>query len=592
MEKAGSSARAPFSVARFSRYSSSKHKLEATMGQQQILLKLTATRFIHAIKLFMTSDVGGRAGFLLASLIALFAGISALNVVNSFVGRHFMTAIAERQTAEFVRQAILYAGAFAASTVVSVIARFAEERLALLWREHLTRRAISVYMTDGTFHRLGIQGKVSYPDQRIAEDVKAFTTTTLSFLLMLLSSVLTVFTFSSVLWLISPLLFFTAVIYAAFGSFMTIMLGRPLIDLNYNQLDREAAFRSELIRVRENTESIMIGGSELRHIDRLLKQFDSVAANFRRIIGINRNVGFFTTGYNWMIQIIPVVIIAPAFMRGDMEFGVITQSAAAFAMLVGAFSFIVAQFNSISNFATVVARLSSLLEAIEEPSSPADISLELVEAEGSLSYEHLTLRSPTGEALVKDLSVLIPTDTRVIVAGESEAAATALFRATAELNPSGTGRIVIPPRQHVRFLGQRAYSGPGTLRQILAPAERSIEETDDQILALLRNLGLARGLTPSDLDSEQDWSTLLSPREQQLVALASAIIATPSYIILEKADAIFGHELLTAILGLLAERRIACVNFAEPGAPRSSYDAVLEYVSDGSWRWIDQKQKA
>ena len=74
---------------------------------------------------------------------------------------------------------------------------------------------------------------------------------------MLLSSVLTVFTFSSVLWLISPLLFFTAVIYAAFGSFMTIVLGRPLIKLNYNQLDSEAAFRSGLIQVRENAESIM-----------------------------------------------------------------------------------------------------------------------------------------------------------------------------------------------------------------------------------------------------------------------------------------------------------------------------------------------
>ncbi|MBB3594540.1 putative ATP-binding cassette transporter [Rhizobium sp. BK529] len=562
------------------------------MGQQQIPLKLTAIRFIRAIKLFMTSDVGGRAGFLLASLVALFGGISALNVVNSFVGRHFMTAIAERQTAEFIRQAILYAGAFAASTLVSVIARFAEERLALLWREHLTRRAIGVYMTDGTFYRLGIRGKVAYPDQRIAEDVKAFTTTTLSFLLMLLSSVLTIFTFSGVLWLISPLLFFTAVVYAAFGSFMTIVLGRPLIDLNYNQLDREAAFRSELIRVRENTESIMIEGSEQRHTDRLLKQFDSLAANFRRIIAINRNVGFFTTGYNWMIQIIPVVIIAPAFMRGDIEFGVITQSAAAFAMLVGALSFIVAQFNSISNFATVVARLSSLLEAIEEASSPADIGIELVEAEDSLGYEHLTLTSPTGEVLVTDLSVLIPTDTRVIVTGESEVAASALFRTTAGLNTSGTGRIVIPPRQHVRFLGQRAYLGPGTLRQILVSPERSIKETDGQILALLRNLGLTRDLIPNELDSEQDWTTLLSPREQRLIALASAIMATPSYIVLEKADAIFGHELLSAILRLLAERRIACVNFAEPDAPRSSYDAVLEYGSDGSWRWIDQKQKA
>jgi len=76
--------------------------------------------------------------------------------------------------------------------------------------------------------------------------------------------------------------------------------------------------------------------------------------------------------------------------------------------------------------------------------------------------------------------------------------------------------------------------GPGTLRQILALQNRSMEETDEKILALLKKLGLAHPLTPGDLDSEQDWSTLLSPREQRLVALASAIIAAPSYILLRR----------------------------------------------------------
>ncbi|RUM09819.1 ABC transporter ATP-binding protein/permease [Rhizobium chutanense] len=561
------------------------------MSTQQIPLKVTATRLVRAVRLFMTSDVGGRATFLLASLITLFGGVSALNVVNSFVGRHFMTAIAERQTAEFIRQAILYAGAFAASTIVSVIARFAEERLALLWREFLTRRAIGLYMSGGAFYRLGVQGTLSFPDQRIAEDIKAFATTTLSFLLMLLSSLLTVFTFSSVLWLISPLLFFTAVIYAAFGSFMTIVLGRPLIKLNYNQLDNEAAFRSGLISVRENAESIMIEGTEQRHANRLSSQFDDLAANFRRIISVNRNVGFFTTGYNWMIQILPVVIIAPAFMRGDMEFGVITQSAAAFAMLVGAFSFIVAQFNSISSFAAVVARISSLIEAIESAHGAPDTRFERIEAEGIFAYERLTLTSPSGEVLLKDLSVLIPADRRVVVTGEGDAAGAALFRATAGLDMSGIGRIVTPSHQYVRFLGQRTYSGPGTLRQILAPSKPSAEATDAEILALLKNVGLARDLVPVDLDSEQDWASLLSPREQQLVALASALAATPSYIVLEKADAIFGHEHLAGILRLFAERGIACINFAEPGAPRAAYDAVLEYGPDGSWTWVDQNTR-
>ncbi|AYG60661.1 ABC transporter ATP-binding protein/permease [Rhizobium jaguaris] len=558
------------------------------MSQQHIPLKLTAGRFVRAVKIFMTSDVGGRAKFLFFALVALFGGISALNVVNSFVGRHFMTAIAERQTAEFIRQAILYTMAFAASTVASVIARFAEERLALLWREFLTRRAIGVYMSGGTFYRVGILGKLAHPDQRIADDINTFTITTLSFVLMLLNSALTVLTFSGVLWLISPLLFIAAVVYAATGSYMTIVLGRPLIRLSYDQLDREAAFRSGLIRVRENAESIMLGGGEQRHANLLLRRFDELALNFRRIIVINRNVGFFTTGYNWMTQIIPVLIIAPAFIRGDMEFGVVTQSAAAFAMLVGAFSFIVSQFKSISNFAVVVARISSLIDAIEEAAQPIKTDLEVVETDGNLAYEHLTLTSPGGQALLKDLSTIFPADTRVVVVGGDHGGATALFRTTAGIGTSGEGRIIRPPRDRLRFLAQRTQLAPGTLRQIMVPAEQQGEVSDDQILALLKQLGFVRVLTVDDLDKECDWSSLLSPREQQIVAIAEVLIAGPRYVLLENADVIFGNELLRDILGLLAERKIACVNFADMSTPQEAYDAVLECHADGSWRWINQ----
>ena len=104
---------------------------------------------------------------------------------------------------------------------------------------------------------------------------------------------------------------------------------------------------------------------------RLLSRLDDVVANFRRITSINRNVGFFTTGYNWLIQIIPALIIAPAFIEGKIEFGVITQSAIAFTTLVAAFSLIVTQFQSLSNFAAVVARLSALAEAVGQTGDPA-----------------------------------------------------------------------------------------------------------------------------------------------------------------------------------------------------------------------------
>ena len=85
-----------------------------------------------------------------AGLIALLFAISGMNVVNSYVGRNFMTAIADRNKAEFIWQAILYIGVFAASTIVAVVSRFIEENLGLLWREFITRRAVSYYLAQGT----------------------------------------------------------------------------------------------------------------------------------------------------------------------------------------------------------------------------------------------------------------------------------------------------------------------------------------------------------------------------------------------------------------------------------------------------------
>ena len=424
------------------------------MNGQKIPFKVTAGRFAGAVRSIANSEVGWKAKVMFGGLVALLCAVSGLNVVNSYVGRNFMTSIENRNMAEFIRQALFYVGVFAASTIVAVITRFTEERLGLLWREFLTRRAVKLYLAKGTYYALNASGQLTHPDQRIAEDLRAFTVTTLSFVLMGLNSAFTIVAFSGVLWSISPLLFIVAVLYAAGGSYLTFVLGRPLIKLNSLQLDKEASFRSGLIHVRDNAESIMLAHREERQVVRLLDRIEDMVANFRQITSVNRNVGFFTTGYNWLIQIIPALIVAPSFINGNIAFGVITQSAVAFTHLVAAFSLIVTQFQSLSNFAAVVARLRSLMEAMEHSQQTTGSGIAMVEAEGRLAYEHLTLLSTNDSPLLKDLSIAIPFEIRVLVTGPNQAAAVALFRATAGLGSTGTGRIIRPGPNDILFLAQ------------------------------------------------------------------------------------------------------------------------------------------
>lgn len=551
--------------------------------------------FTRLIVNFRRSEYGATAVSLFASLIGLLLAVNVLNIVNSYVGRDFMSALADRNTSAFIREAMLYLLVFAGSTAVAVILRYCEERLGLLWREFMTVRFVELYVKPPTYYRMNDelirQSGVEHPDQRIADDVKAFTTTTLSFILMGTNGVFTIVAFSGVLWMISPWLFGAALLYAVLGSYITVRVGVQLVDLNYKQLDKEAVFRSGLIHVRERAESIALLHHESRLKPRLLRQFADLAANFRAIIGVNRNLGFYTTGYNYLIQIIPILLVAPLYIEGRVEFGVVTQSAMAFAMLVGAFSLIVTQFQSLSSFAAVIQRLVNLWYVIELAQSETVSGLDIREEDDEIVYEHLTLLSPSDKRmLVKDLSLTIPHGMRVLVTGE-ETARDALFKATAGIYDAGKGLVKRPPLECILFLPERPYLPPGTLRQALEPAHQDIPLTDARILEMLDQLGVADVMARAGgLDIEHDWDALLSPREQRFVSFARILLAAPRFVVTANPGRDLEASARNRIFQMLAERDITLITMGyeskrDTATNALHYDAVLELGEGGEWRW-------
>lgn len=544
-------------------------------------------RLRRVIGMFFRSPVGKRAKVLAALLLLLMLCINGMNVANSYVGRYFMSAIEKRDAAGFAYYAWAFVGVFAASTTVSVFFRFTEERLGLLWRDWMTQRVVGIYVGRNVYLRLEETQAVTNPDQRIAEDIRSLAVSTLSFVLMILNSVITIVSFAGVLWNISPTLFFVSMLYAIVGSGLVVKMGRPLIKLNYRQSDLEANFRSELQRVRKYAEGIAITGNESLSRERLQHRVRQLVENFRIITSVNRNLGFFTTGYNYMIQLIPTLIVAPIFIRQGVEFGIIGQSAMAFAIVVAALSLIVTQFQSISVYASVVTRLGELVEA-------SDKVIERENASGihhSMTADHFTFSNLTllscdedGHLLLDKLNASFLPGRRVLVHGENEAARLALFRAAAGLHDKGTGEIARPPAGKVAFLPEQPFLPPGTLREILLPPQANQGGSDAAIRAVLDEVGLEEVIAKHDgVKTPHLWHDLLSLCELQLMSVARAILSGAEFVLLDRPDSALDCDELKRVLRLMAARGMTCVTFGKGPVDPDLHDAGLEIQCDGSW---------
>ena len=201
------------------------------------------------------------------------------------------------------------------------------------------------------------------------------------------------------------------------------------------------------------------------------------------------------------------------------------------------------------------------------------------------------LTSTNAGPLLKELSLAIPVGTRVLVTGPNQAAGVALYRATAGL-AAAAGRIIRPGSAGIRFLAQRPYlPPPGTLRQILEDAARAGEVYDDRLHALLRELNLERIVTEAGgLDSEWDWKTLLSLREQQLLAFLHILLEAPRYVFLERSARSWAPMRSKRSFQLLGESSITSINIGAADERRDLCDATLECIEDGGWSWTTNSQ--
>ncbi|CAM9196906.1 unnamed protein product [Heterosigma akashiwo] len=278
---------------------------------------------------------------LLVGVIGLTLLNSGVSVAFSYIGRDFWTALSNKNPEEFYLMLQKFMAALVAGVPVTVSYKFQRDKLALGWREWMTRRIMAIYYANRTYYALEASREVDNPDQRIAEDVRAFTKYSLDLLITLLTSVIDLVSFSGILFSIYPQLFGAILAYAGVGTVVTTQLGRQLIGLNFGQLQREADFRYSLMRVRENAESIAFYGGEKLERREIERRLDEVVGSFFTEL--------WTVTAGWT-AVIPGLVVAPLYFSNKIQLGVVSQSYGAFNHILGDLSIIVNQFEGLSSF--------------------------------------------------------------------------------------------------------------------------------------------------------------------------------------------------------------------------------------------------
>jgi len=553
----------------------------------------TLHRFKKIAPLFFKSELKWKAIGLVVLLVAFSLTMGGLNFLMNFINGHFITALSIRERDEFFRQLYNYLGAFALATPVVVFYRYTEERLGLLWRKWLSRNFLNNYFAHRAYYKINFSGNIDNPDQRIVEDVRFFVGNTLSFFLQILNSLISLFGFMWILWSISIYLVIAVIAYAFVGSCLTYFLGKPLIGLNFSQLKKDADYRYKLINVRDNAESIAFLGDEKKELTRTRQRLKIALDNLLQIINWSRNLNFFTTGYNYIVTVIPIVIVAPLYLDEKIEMGQVFQAAAAFNVVLAALAFVVANFGGLSALAAVVNRLGSFCEAIEEVEKDMDSPTKKIQAADgpTVKCDHLTILTPKrDQILIKDLSFELEKG-GLLITGPSGSGKSSILRSIAGLWNTGEGSIVRPPLHSSMFVPQRPYMVLGSFRNQLmyAVPERGI--SDKKLMSVLELVGLNETIRRlGGFDSILDWPSILSTGEQQRLAFARLILAKPKFAILDEATTAMDHATEEHLYGLIREIAPLFISVGYRSALSKFHDTILSLELGGSWK-IEQPDK-
>ena len=526
---------------------------------------------------------------LLGVIALLLLVLNGINVGISFIARNIDNAQVAYDEQGFWRIISIYGFCLILALPIRTLQNYIIPKLGLLWREWLTKRLLDRYMSDRAYYQLNpndeSNAEVDNPDQRISEDARNFTGTSLDFVVGVLEALLTFFSFIIVLWSISKSLTLALIIYAIGGTTLIIFIGRKLVKLNYQQLKLEADFRYGLVHIRDNAESIAFYKGEVQESQEAQRRLGGAIQNFDRLIIWQALINMIRRSYDYLSRFLPWIVIAPIYFAKKVDFGVFSQASIAFGMVFGSVSFIVNNIDQLAAFSASINRLEGFQSTIESLPVPALEAKERSNHSGSILLRDASVVPPgTNQTLVKNINLEVGPNQRVLVVGPSGCGKTSLLRLVSGLWPSGSGEVERPPLGELMFIPQKPYMLLGSLREQLCYPLDQARFSDSQLRNVLEEVNLAGMIIRyPDLGIQQDWPRLLSLGEQQRLAFARLLLNSPQFAVLDEATSALDVATERRLYGLLAQRDMAFISVGHRPTLTAFHNTVLQLDGSGGW---------